>query len=76
VFRWRQPDGVVYKFLWVLKILNFSSKSKGFSLRFYQKCQFATKTDQNFVFLNHEAYVPDRLHIIVLYIIFMCFKKI
>jgi hypothetical protein len=38
-----------------LKKLNFGSKSKGVRLRFYRKCQFATKTSQNSVFLGCEA---------------------
>jgi hypothetical protein len=44
--------------------------SKGVSLRFYQKWQFAARTDRNIIFLDHDSHIPHRLHIIVMYISF------
>jgi hypothetical protein len=44
---------------------NFSSNYKGVRVRFYRKRQFAQKTDQNSVFYNYKAEIPNWLHIII-----------
>jgi hypothetical protein len=38
-------------------------------------CATVTKTNRNFIFLGREAHIPDRLYIMVMYIIFFVFKK-
>jgi hypothetical protein len=40
-----------------------------------KKLQFATKTAQNIVFLAHKAQISNQLHIMVMYISLMGFKK-
>jgi hypothetical protein len=55
------------------KISNFGSDPKGLAFNFTEKRQFASKTDENFIFLGHEAHILDRLHIMVLYIRFYMF---
>jgi hypothetical protein len=40
-----------------------------------EKCQFLTKTDQNSVFIGHDAHILDRLYIMVLYLKFYSFRK-
>jgi hypothetical protein len=42
---------------------------------FTEKHHFAIKTDQNSIFLIRKAHIPDRLHIMVLYISFYGFKN-
>jgi hypothetical protein len=42
----------------------------GLAFCFTEILQFTTKTDQNFIFLGCKAQIPDRSHIIVMYIIF------
>jgi hypothetical protein len=42
----------------------------------YQKRQFVTKTDQNYVFLDGEAHILNRLYIIIRHTCFYGFKKI
>jgi hypothetical protein len=56
------------------QILAQNSKELAFDLT--KKRQFAAKTDQNSVFLDCKAHIPDQLHIMVLYISFYRFKKI
>jgi hypothetical protein len=58
---------VLYISFYGLKI-KFSSKSRGVSVQFYQKCQFFTQINRNSVFLCCEAYIPLRLYIKVMYI--------
>jgi hypothetical protein len=59
------------------KIFQISSqKPKVFAFDFTKKHQFLTKTDLNFVFLDSDAHIPDRLYIMVMYISFYGFKKI
>jgi hypothetical protein len=43
---------------------------------FTEKCSFAVKTDRTFIFLCCKAHIPDRLHVMAPYIIFMGFKKL
>jgi hypothetical protein len=39
--------------------IDYTSKSKGVSLRVYQKRKFAAKTDRNFIFLGRNTQIPD-----------------
>jgi hypothetical protein len=68
-------NGLIYDFLWVLKKLNFRSKSIDVSLRFTKNRQFWAKTEQNSVFLGHDTHIADKLYITVSYMIFYGFSK-
>jgi hypothetical protein len=43
---------------------------------FTEKCQCVAKTDWHSVFLGRDTHMPDRLYIMVLYIIFTGFKNL
>jgi hypothetical protein len=47
--------------------------TKGLEFGFTEKRQFAQKTDQNSVFHNCKAEIPNWLHIMVMYISFCGF---
>jgi hypothetical protein len=42
---------------------------------FVEKYQYVIKTNRDSVFISCEAYIPDRLYIIVMYLKFHGFKK-
>jgi hypothetical protein len=66
---------VVHKFIWIFKHIEFVSKSKCVSLRFYWKHLFRTKISQKSAFHLREAHILAQLDITVLYPIFWGFKK-
>jgi hypothetical protein len=66
-------NGHVYEFLWVFK--KNRSKFIAHAYGFGQNCQFAAKTGRNFGFLGREPHIPDRLHIVVMYMCFTGFQK-
>jgi hypothetical protein len=53
---------------------NFRSKSIG-AYGFTINRHFATKNDQNFIFLSHDPHIRDRLYIMVPYMSFYRFSK-
>jgi hypothetical protein len=55
----------VYEFLWVLKNLNFHSKSIGVTLDFIEITTLEAKTDRNSIFHGHYPHIMDRLYIMV-----------
>jgi hypothetical protein len=57
------------------KVSSFGSNSKGLAFGFTEKCMFTMKTIWNFVFHPREAHILARTNIIVLYTIFLGFKK-
>jgi hypothetical protein len=65
-----------FNFYGFWKISHFCSKSKGVSLRFYQKFPVWGKTDWNSVFLGHDPRIANRLSITVPYFNFYRFWKI
>jgi hypothetical protein len=52
------------------KFQNSAQNPKLLAFGFTEKHQFAAKPDRNIIFLGREAYNPDQLYILVLYIDF------
>jgi hypothetical protein len=66
-------NGMLHKFLWILKKINFCSKFNGVSFRFYRKTPCCGKIDWNSIFLSCEVHIPYWLYIMVYYMIFYGF---
>jgi hypothetical protein len=67
--------GVLHKFLFVLKTIEFRLKTQRVSLRFFKKHLFAVKVSRKSIFHPRKTHIFARLHITVLYTIFRAFKK-
>jgi hypothetical protein len=67
-------NGPVYEFLWVLKKLNFRSKSIGVSLLFYQKLLVRGKNWQKLCISSSWPHIADHLYITVPIWIFVDLK--
>jgi hypothetical protein len=39
----------------------------------FEKCKFTVKTDQNSAFFGRKAHIPDRIHVMMMYISFYGF---
>jgi hypothetical protein len=67
---------VLYKnFTGFKKILILAQNPKVLAFSFTEKCHFVTKIELNYVFLGRETHILELLFIMVLYIIFMGFRK-
>jgi hypothetical protein len=62
----RAPYISFYEFFFQISAQNIKELAFGFT----EKHQFSAKTDRNSVFLGREAQILDRLHKMILYIIF------
>jgi hypothetical protein len=78
IFRGREAHILIQLYIMVLyisfmsflKIQILAQNPKMLVFGFTEKLQFIAKFDQNFVFLGHDAHIPDQLYIMIQYISF------